>query len=147
MTSKKKNPKANRRITIYTMVMIILIIGIILTAPNYILQVFDKFQEKQQLQTKIEELEKDEKKLSREVAQLNDAEYIARIARQKYLFSKDGEMIIKVDNKEQPKTENQRRELFDFKIDNRVISGGILTILLIIIFVKTKKRKRKTRRK
>lgn len=55
--------------------------------------------------SKIESLNKDynkllseEEKLASEVTRLQDDEYIARYAKEKYLYSAEGETIIRIDN-------------------------------------------------
>lgn len=53
-----------------------------------------KEEEKLNLETQLVNLELDEILLQDEVVKLEDDEYIARYARERYLYSKDGEMII-----------------------------------------------------
>ena len=45
---------------------------------------------------KLEELQKEEEELKADVERLQDPDYVARYAREKYLYSKDGEFIIKL---------------------------------------------------
>ena len=51
--------------------------------------------EKQVLNDRIAELT-DEKVLNSDIKKLEDPEYVARYAREKYLYSKDGELIIRI---------------------------------------------------
>ena len=44
----------------------------------------------------IEELTDEEKVLNSDIKKLEDPEYVARYAREKYLYSKDGELIIRI---------------------------------------------------
>lgn len=53
--------------------------------------------EKTSLLNEIEDLKADEEKLKMEVLKLNDPDYVARYAREKYLYSKDKEILIRID--------------------------------------------------
>jgi cell division protein DivIC len=59
-------------------------------------EVIDKNREAQTLAEKIEELTDEQAYLEVEVEKLNDPEYVARYARERYLYSKDGEFTIKI---------------------------------------------------
>lgn len=60
------------------------------------LGIYQIYTEKEELTQKMAKLDEEEEKLSGEVERLQDPEYIARYAREKYLYSKDGEFIIKM---------------------------------------------------
>ena len=64
---------------------------------SYWSSIFSNIKEKKELEssyvTKLEE----EELLKSEIQKLQDEEYIARYAREKYLYSKNGELIIKID--------------------------------------------------
>lgn len=59
-------------------------------------KIIDKYQEKKELEEKYAALIDEEALLEKEVSKLQDPEYIAKYAREKYLYSKDGEYIIKI---------------------------------------------------
>ena len=52
--------------------------------------------EKQVLNDRIKELTDEEKVLKSDIKKREDPEYVARYAREKYLYSKDGELIIRI---------------------------------------------------
>ena len=52
--------------------------------------------EKKEFTVKISKLKEEEEKLKGTVTKLQDPDYVARYAREKYLFSKDGEIIIRI---------------------------------------------------
>ena len=52
--------------------------------------------EKQVLNNKINELYEEEEILNSDIKKLEDPDYVARYAREKYLYSKDGELIISI---------------------------------------------------
>ena len=54
--------------------------------------------EKHELQNKLVSLKDEEEVLNSDIKKLEDPEYVARYAREKYLYSKDGELIIRIPN-------------------------------------------------
>lgn len=55
--------------------------------------------EKKQLKEKITLLEKEKDVLESDILKLKDPDYIAKYVREKYLYSKDGEVILRMDEK------------------------------------------------
>lgn len=55
--------------------------------------------EKKMLNKEKIELEEKQEALETDIARLSDSEYIARYAREKYFYSKDGELILRIDDK------------------------------------------------
>ena len=53
--------------------------------------------EKRELTKQLETLKEDETTLTDDVDKLKNPEYAARYAREKYLYSKNGEKILKID--------------------------------------------------
>lgn len=54
-------------------------------------------EEKKELQVKLVDLEKEKEVLETDILKLKDPEYIAKYVREKYFYSKDGELILKID--------------------------------------------------
>ena len=52
--------------------------------------------EKKTLSEKLVTLKDEEDKLNSDIKKLKDPEYVARYAREKYMYSKDGELIIRL---------------------------------------------------
>ncbi len=101
VANKKKNvkQKRNRRMIILGLGSIAVIITMTLTIGKYWVDIYDKYKEKQELEEKLAELQKKEKELKLDADKLQDPDYIARYAREKYSYSKDGEFIIKIPEK------------------------------------------------
>ncbi len=59
-------------------------------------QIFLKMKEKREFTNKINSLKEKEEELKGTVEKLQNPDYVARYAREKYLFSKDGEIIIRI---------------------------------------------------
>lgn len=96
MAKRKKVKKKAKRIATFGVLSIILVITICLTLFSVIIEIFDKYQEKNQLSTELIALQEQEKELETDVKKLEDPEYLARYAREKYFYSKDGELILRI---------------------------------------------------
>lgn len=60
---------------------------------NKIIQMKDQ---KEALKDKLSNLKEEEEILNSDIKKLEDPDYVARYAREKYLYSKDGELIIRI---------------------------------------------------
>lgn len=72
------------------------IVFTIVTIGKYWIKIYDKYQEKKVLTQKLVSLKDKEDELKVDASKLQDPDYIARYAREKYLYSKDGEIILKI---------------------------------------------------
>lgn len=68
-------------------------------------EIVDKYREASVLEKKIVALEEEENDLNNEIKKLQDSEYLARYAREKYFYSKNGELIIRLPNEEVTETD------------------------------------------
>lgn len=94
--SRKTSIKDKRRIVL-TSISCFFIIGLcIISSVSNAYQIKQKTKEKDLLINKLEELEENEKILTDDVEKLKNPEYAARYAREKYLYSKYGEKILKI---------------------------------------------------
>lgn len=86
----------HRRMLIFGVGSILIIVATTFTIGKYWVEIYDKYQENKQLDAKLSDLKDEEEKLKLDALKLQDPEYIARYAREKYLYSKEGEFIIKI---------------------------------------------------
>ena len=96
MAKRKKVKKKAKRIATFGVLSIILVITICLTLFSVIIEIVDKYQEKNHLSAELIALQEQEKELETDVKKLEDPEYLARYAREKYFYSKDGELILRI---------------------------------------------------
>lgn len=89
--------KDQRRLFILTLVFIPLLIYFVSNMFSYWSTIYKNVKEKEKLEITYQEKLKEEEELKSEITKLKDSEYVARYAREKYLYSKDGELIIKID--------------------------------------------------
>ena len=92
----KNGKKVKRRMRIYLLVIVGLLSFFGYKMSYYWPKIFSNYEEKVTLDRQYESLLKDEKSLTTDILKLKDPDYIARYAREKYMYSKDGEVIIKI---------------------------------------------------
>ena len=66
------------------------------TIGRYWVDIYGKYKEKKELEKELDSLKEKEEELKVDVNKLQDADYIARYAREKYYYSKDGEYILRI---------------------------------------------------
>lgn len=94
---KKMSQKTKFRVTFYA---IGLIISIVLCTTSFLTngrQIVDNKKEMQKLEQEYQDKLAEEEELKDEINKLQDPEYMARYAREKYLYSKNNEIIIKIE--------------------------------------------------
>jgi len=94
--AKKVSKQTRRRLFLITMLTFAVLFTFSLNLWKMFSQVIEKNRESAFLRTEIERLEDEESYLKVEVEKLNDPEYVARYARERYLYSKDGEFTIRI---------------------------------------------------
>lgn len=80
----------------------LLVCTIVILGYNCVLNVIKIYSisvQKNNLESKMVVLKDTEEMLNADVMRLSDPVYLARYAREKYLYSKDGELILRIDEK------------------------------------------------
>ena len=95
MAKPKKHHKVKRFLTLGLLSLSIIFV-VSFTIGKYWIEIYDKYQEKQELEKTLKELKEKEEILKADATKLQDPDYIARYAREKYLYSKDGEIILQI---------------------------------------------------
>ena len=100
MAKRRRKRKAKirntKRILFLCTGSIILIVVLCLAVGNCWADIISKYQEKKELEKKLVELKEKEEQLKVDVKKMQDPDYVARYAREKYLYSKDGEYVIQL---------------------------------------------------
>ena len=86
------------RMTIYFLVLALIVGFVGFTCFNSWQKIIANKHNKVELEKKYYQLVNKQDELSDEVNKLQDPEYVAKYAREKYLYTKDGELIIDVSN-------------------------------------------------
>lgn len=94
---KKSNKKSNTGyIAFLLLAVIVFIIILISTVFGDVVQIYNNNKEAKELEKRKTELLEEEDSLNSEVIKLQDPNYVARYAREKYLYTKDGEKILTI---------------------------------------------------
>lgn len=96
MAKKKSKIKKKRRMLFLGLTSIFIIVAMTFTIGKYWVEIYEKYQEKKNLEKELVSLKEKEEELKVDADKLQDPDYIARYAREKYSYSKDGEFIIKI---------------------------------------------------
>ena len=96
MPKKKSIKYARRRMFFLTVLLIIVIVGVITSVSGDWIKIFENRHQYVTLSNQYQELEDQAAQLKSDVNKLQDPDYVARYAREKYLYTKDGELIIRI---------------------------------------------------
>ena len=95
MAKYHKKRKAKKPF-LFTLLSLAIIAFTIISTFSYGKEIYDKYKEKNRLEKKLVLLKKKEKELKLDASKLQNPDYVARYAREKYYYSKAGEFIIKI---------------------------------------------------
>lgn len=99
MGKRKKRKASKSKIRIFIS---LVVFGSVMGALGYncltnIMKINDMRNEKRELQDKLAALEEEKELLETDILKLEDPDYIAKYVREKYFYSKDGELILRLD--------------------------------------------------
>lgn len=135
--SRKVAKVTKRRLTVFGTISLVVIIYFCFTLGYHLYTIYDLHKQKDELEEKYSKLQEEADDLQIEIDKLNDPDYLARYAREKFSYSKDGEYIIKINE-----TEKEIDNIDDNLNMNYVViglSGGLLLIFIYIIIKSRKK--------
>jgi len=95
---KKRKMSIVAKIRVFFTVIIILVVVSMLgyNCVCNVLKIIDMKNQKVNLQEKIVKLDEEKEELELDIRKLEDPDYIAKYVREKYLYSKDGEIILRL---------------------------------------------------
>lgn len=127
--------KSKRRLMIFGILSLIAIFYFFVTLIGYTYSYISLKNEESKLKAELVALQDEKANLKIEIEKLNDPEYVARYAKENYLYSSDGEYVIKIDSKEveQPVEVKDNQLLY-------IMIGGFLLFAIILLFIKIKKK-------
>lgn len=134
---KKKVSKASkRRLMIFGILSIMAIVYFFVTLFGYTYSFISLKKEENNLKNQLVSLQDKKANLKIEIQKLNDPEYVARYAKENYLYSADGEYVLKIDT-----TEDTEDNVVTNNNNVYYIIGIILFLICVLIFRKKKKEK------
>jgi cell division protein DivIC len=140
MVKKRISKQSKRRLTILVPLFFIAIAFFILSFISSSINLYKLKIEEKKLVGTYNSLKKDEQSLKTEIEKLHDLDYVARYARENYLYSKDGEIVFKFN--EEPK---EKETVISEDNDIYYISGGVLLIVLLLVIVFKRKKRTKSK--
>ncbi|MBR3199606.1 MAG: septum formation initiator family protein [Bacilli bacterium] len=141
--AKKMSKKAKRRLIILGPIAFFVICYSVVTLVTTTINLYNLHKEEKELNEKLTNLKANAKSLKTEINKLQDKEYIARYARENYLYTKNGEYVIKLDD--------DGKKIKAIKAnynEDYLIYGCFIVIILIFLFIirrhfKSKKKKKR----
>jgi len=93
-TKKRIKEKFRARMLLFVPICLSLVCLLVITIGKYWVDIASKYRENERLQEKLTSLQEKEEKLAVDVVKLQDPEYIARYAREKFFYSMEGEITL-----------------------------------------------------
>lgn len=94
----KKTKKEKKRLFIISSLIVILMVMLVQSVAKDWTKIMDNNKQIKQLTEEYNELLAEEEKLESDVTKLQDSDYIARYAKEKFLYSEYGDTIIRMDD-------------------------------------------------
>ena len=96
MAKYKKRVKPRKRAIFLALGSLLVIVAVTFSVGRYWVEIIEKYQEKQELEAELTALKEKEEELQVDADKLQNPDYVARYAREKYLYSKEGEYILQI---------------------------------------------------
>lgn len=93
----KKTKKEKKRLFLISTLVILLLVCLVQSVSTDWTTILENKKQIAKLANDYDELLTEEEQLKSEVTKLQDTDYIARYAKEKYMYSSDGETIIRMD--------------------------------------------------
>lgn len=138
MARKKVTKASKRRLLIFGSLSITLIIYFLVSLSTYMIDIYNLKKDRKDLEKELIELQKQEESLGTQIEMLKDVDYLARYARENYLYSKDGEIVLKIEETDKDETTNNSGLSFDRKYIFYA-GGGMIGILVLYVILKKAK--------
>ena len=95
---KNQDKKRYKKRVLFQVVLMIPLLGLFLSTFSYWHEGLNYKKETEELREQLEVTLEREDELKSQISKLQDPEYVARYAREKYLYSKNGEIIIRIED-------------------------------------------------
>lgn len=140
-------PKTSkRRLVFLTPIILVVVVYFLFTVGYYGYSLISLKNEQIKLSKDLITLQSEEEQLKNEIEKLKNPEYLARYAREKFLYSKDGEYIIKLEDPADTQIEDiSFLQVLEENFIYIIIIFSIIIILFILLVFKNNKKKGNTR--
>ncbi len=137
MVKKRVTKASRRRLLFFGTISIGIIVYFIFSLAYYTTNIYHLQKEEKKLNQNLTALKADEKNLKTEIEKLKDPEYLARYARENYLYSKNGEIVIQLqkENKKITPVPQETNHAYAF------FGGGVILLFIVGYVVRKSKAK------
>ncbi len=140
MAKKKRQMTTRGRLIILGPVCFFFVACFIVTLFSYATNLYQLQHQKKKLEEEYLALQEMADDLKTEITKLHDPEYLAKFARENYLYSKEGELIIKINERQENiSTQEEKLEWNGKMVTYSLIALGIVFLYIIIKGTKKKK--------
>lgn len=139
MSRRRITKASKRRLTIFGTISIVAIVYFSFSLVYSAYSIYNLTKQKKELDNLYVELQEKSEELKLDIEKLNDPEYLADYARENYLYSKDGEYILQIEEIIETKEE---LDIMSTNINKNYILlglGFLIFLMFIYILVKSKK--------
>ena len=144
MPKRRITKASKRRLTIFGTISAIAIVYFSISLIYSIYSIYDLSQQKKELEEKYLILQEEAESLKIDIEKLNDEKYLADYARENYLYSKDDEYILQIEEIVETKEEI---DTISAAIDkNYILFGLVILIILIFMYILLKGKKKNTKK-
>lgn len=128
---RRVSKQSKRRLMIFGILSIVAIGYFFVTIFAYTYNYISLKNEEYNLKNELVALQDEKANLKIEIEKLNDPEYVARYAKENFLYSADGEYVIKIetDDQEQVVSNDNNQMVY-------VVSISLIVILMLIFIIK-----------
>lgn len=144
MSRRRITKASKRRLTIFGTISVIAIIYFCVSLIYSVYSIYSLSVEKKELDKLYVELQEKAEDLKLDIDKLNDPNYLADYARENYLYSKDGEYILQIEEIVETKEEIDTISTSINK--NYILLGLGFLIFLMFIYILSKSKNKYTRK-
>ena len=137
MPKRRISKASKRRLTFFGTISLVAIVYFCFSLIYNAYTIYDLSKDKKNLDELLVELKKESDNLKLDIEKFNDPKYLADYARENYLYSKDGEYIIQIED-----IEDIEEDITKEINKNYIILGLSLLMVLIFIYIFSKGRKK-----
>ena len=138
--ARKTTAQVKRRLVLTVPITLAIILATTFTSVLELKKIRSYEKEKKTLTLELEKLKEDAESLNLEINRLNSPEYIARYAREKFLYTKDGEKLIIVDELTKEQQIEESNKEIDYLTYILIGVGSLLFITIVYKIVKKSKK-------
>ena len=138
--ARKTTAQVKRRLVLTVPITLAIILATTFNSVLELKKIRSYEKEKKTLTIELEKIKEDAESLNLEINRLNSPEYIARYAREKFLYTKDGEKLIIVDELTKEQQIEESNKEIDYLTYILIGVGSLLFITIVYIIVKKSKK-------